>query len=433
VSDRRPTVGLIDWCHIIEDFIGNLGVSFDELRTSFRGSWILGYMDALNRAGVRPIWFCVSEQVTAPWRFTHEPTGCLICVLPAPRVYRAIRRRMYNPYAYTVEKAVGPVHPVSRPFYAALKDVAPYLTSPVWHLARELRRERCAALLVQEYENPRFDVCVWLGRLMRMPVFATFQGGQFHYSWTERLFRRLSMRLSAGLIAAPRSESDRLQQQYGVPPSKIARIFNPVDVERWRPMPRAEARAALDIPAGARVVAWHGRVLYTRKGLDILLDAWDRVCADRPGVDLRLLVVGAGNDEAAFRRRIAATEPRGLVWVDRFVSDTTEIARYLSAADLFAFPSRDEGFPLAPVEAMACGLGVLAATAPGVVDIFEDGEASGGVLVPVGDAGAFGAALGRLVDDLDRCRELGRRAQRRAHDGFSPTAIGRRLADLLTT
>jgi len=340
---------------------------------------------------------------------------------------------MYNPYAYTVEKAVGPVHALSRPFYAALKDVAPYLTSPIRHLARELRREQCEALLVQEYENPRFDVCVWLGRVMRMPVFATFQGGQFHYSWTERLFRRLSMRLSAGLIAAPRAESDRLQRQYGVPSSKIARIFNPVDVERWRPLARTEARAALDIPIGARVVAWHGRVLYTRKGLDILLDAWDRVCAERPGTDLRLLVVGSGNDAAAFKRRIATTHPRGLVWVNRFVSDTTELRRYLSAADLFAFPSRDEGFPVAPVEAMACGLGVLAAAAPGVADIFEHGEASGGVLVPVGDAGSFGDALGRLVDDVERCRELGRCAQRRARDGFSPDAIGRRLADLVTT
>jgi hypothetical protein len=46
VTDRRPAVGLIDWCHLVEDFIGNLGVSFDELRTSFRGSWILAYMEA---------------------------------------------------------------------------------------------------------------------------------------------------------------------------------------------------------------------------------------------------------------------------------------------------------------------------------------------------------------------------------------------------
>ena len=284
VSSRPVrTVAIFDWCHLFEDFIGNLGVSFDEFRTDFRGSWIFGYMDALSKAGVRPIMFCVSAEVTSPWRFIHDPTGCLVCVLPAPRIYRAIRRRMYNPYAYTVEKAVGPVNPLTRPLFAVLKDVTPYLTTPVRWLARELRNERCDAILVQEYENPRFDVCVWLGRLMSLPVFATFQGGQFQYSWTERLFRSSSMRMCAGVLVGPRSEAERVETRYRMTPSKITRVFNPIDVEAWRPMDRAEVRAALNIPAEARVVVWHGRVLYTRKGLDILLDAWDRVCAGRRG------------------------------------------------------------------------------------------------------------------------------------------------------
>ena len=430
--ERPRTVALIDWCHLIEDFLDGLGVSFDQFRTDFRGSWIVGYMEALRSAGVRPIWFCVSARVTSPSRFIHAPTGCLVCLLPAPRVYRAIRRRMYNPYAFTIEKAVGPVHPLSRPLYAALKDIAPYLTTPVRWLRRELRNERCNALLVQEYENPRFDVCVWLGLVMNLPVFATFQGGQFQYSWTERWFRRLSLRRCAGIIAAPQSEADRVVARYELSRSKISRIFNPIDVGAWQPLDRAEARAALDIPANARVAAWHGRVLYTRKGLDILLDAWNRVCRERPGMDLRLVLIGAGSDAAALRRHIAATKPRGLIWIDRFVSDIAEIRRYLSAADLYVFPSRDEGFPLAPIEAMACGLGVVAATAPGIADIFEHGAASGGVLVPVGDVAAFAEALGRLVDDVGQSRELGRCAQQRAREGFSLETIGPRLAEVLT-
>ena len=427
-----PTVALIDWCHLIEDFLDNLGVSFEDFRATFRGSWIFGYMEALKKAGVRPVWFCVSARVTSPWRFIHTPTDCEICVLPAPRIYRVIRRRVQNPYAFTVEKAVGQVHAVSRPFFAVLKDVAPYLTTPLRCLARELRNERCDAILVQEYENPRFDVSVLLGRMMKLPVFATFQGGQFQYSWTERLFRSSSMRMCAGLIVGPRSESDRIAARYNVPPSKITQIFNPIDVDIWRPLDRAEARAALDIPADARVVVWHGRVMFSRKGLDILLDAWDLVCRERPEIDLRLMLIGTGYDASLLRRRIDTMRPRGLLWVERFLSDRTEIRRYLSAADIFAFPSRDEGFPVAPIEAMSSGLAVVAARAPGVADIFEDGEASGGVLVPVDDVKTFGHELGRVVDDRMWCQELGRRARRRAEACFSLDAIGPRLAELLT-
>ena len=429
---RPPTVALIDWCHLIEDFLDKLGVSFDDFRTDFRGSWIFGYMEALKSAGVRPVCFYVSARVSVPWRFIHQPTGCLICVLPAPWIYRTIRRRMFNPYAYTVERAVGPVNAVSRPFFAVLKDIAPYLTTPLRWLARELRRERCEALLVQDYENPRFDACVLLGGLMKLPVFATFQGGQFQYSWTERLVRRSSMRMCAGLIVGPRSESDRVAARYNLPASKISRIFNPIDVDRWRPLDRALARRTLDIPADARVVVWHGRVMFSRKGLDILLDAWDRVCGMRPEIDLRLLLLGTGTDADLLRRRIDAMRPRGLLWVDKFLSDPIEIRRYLSAADIFAFPSRDEGFPVAPIEAMASGLAVVAARAPGVADIFEDGEASGGLLVPVDDVATFTHELGRVVDDRVWCQELGQRARRRAKECFSLESIGPRLAGLLT-
>jgi glycosyltransferase involved in cell wall biosynthesis len=427
-----PTVALFDWCHLLEDFLDNLGVSFDKFRTAFRGSWIFGYADALQRAGVRPICVYVSARVSEPWRFVHEPTGCSVCVLPSPRVYRAIRRRMANPYAFTVEKAVGPVGPISRPFFAAIKDVAPYLTTPVRWLARELRLERCDALLVQEYENPRFDVCVALGRTMRIPVFATFQGGQLQYSWTERLVRGSALRRAAGIIIGPRAEADRIAERYGVDRAKIAQIFNPLDVERWRPFDRIETRAVLGIPADARVVVWHGRVLMWRKGLDILLDAWDAVCNDRPQDDLRLILVGSGNDAEDLRRWLNGLRPRGVWWIDQFVSDPDTIRRYLSAADVYAFPSRDEGFPVAPIEAMSAGLPVIAATAPGVTDIFDDGEASGGVLVPTNDAREFATGLARLVDDRRVSEELGRRAMRRAHDAFSLDAIGPRLSALLT-
>ena len=431
LRNDRPTVALIDWCHLIEDFLDNLGVSCETFQQEFEGSWIFGYMRAFQAAGVRPIFFCVSARVTSPWRFTHRPTGCLICVLPAPRVYRAIRRRVPNPYATSVDQAVGLVGPVSRLFYTSLLITAPYLSTPLKCFARELRRERCTAILCQEYENPRFDICTLLGRLTNLPVFATFQGGQIQYSPIERLFRRQALRSCAGLVVGSTVESQRLQQRYDLPPSKISRIFNPIDVAIWRRTNQEEARKELGIPADARVVIWHGRVLFRRKGLDVLLDAWERVCRDRPNKNLMLILLGSGNDANELCRRIEATQLQNVRWVNKFLSDTRTIVRYLSAADVYAFPSRHEGFPVAPLEAMSAGLPLVAAKAPGIADIFENGEGSGGLIVPVADVTAFAGALGRLLDEDSWGRELGGRAQNRVQTSFSIEAIGAQLAALL--
>jgi starch synthase len=101
--------------------------------------------------------------------------------------------------------------------------------------------------------------------------------------------------------------------------------------------------------------------------------------------------------------------------------------RYLCAADVYIMPSRHEGFPVAPLEAMACGLPVVAAAAPGVSDIFEEGEQSGGIVVPLDDAPALAQALSRLLDDEQLRVLLAERAHNRVLDAFSPEAVGTAL------
>jgi starch synthase len=232
------------------------------------------------------------------------------------------------------------------------------------------------------------------------------------------------MRACNGLIVATRGEAARITARYRLPPSKLARVFNPLCTGEWCAGDRTEVRAAVGIPDDARVVAWHGRIDYHRKGLDVLLDAWDRVCRERPQRDLRLLLLGAGNESAVLRERIA--QSRGVMWSDTYVNDRTAIRRQLSAADVYAFPSRHEGFPVAPLEAMALQLPVVASDA--VPDLL-DGDA--GLLVPRGDAGALAAALGRLLDDDALARTLGQRARRSIETHFSPAAVGAQLRDFM--
>jgi glycosyltransferase involved in cell wall biosynthesis len=266
---------------------------------------------------------------------------------------------------------------------------------------------------------------------MRLPVFATFQGGDRTQSWLEALPRQLAFRGCTGAIVATQTEIRRIQSRYGIPSSKIARIFNPVDVAAWQASERTEARAALGIPIDAKVVAWHGRVEIERKGLDILLEAWQQICNQRPDQELRLLLVGTGSDAEQLRRRIDEMQLKGVMWINEFVSDRSVIQRYLSAADVYTLPSRQEGFPVAPIEAMSCGLPVVAADAPGVPDILEEGEASGGLIVPRGDTRALALALGRVLDDRAWSQQLGQYGRRRAESCFSVEVIGKQLHTLL--
>lgn len=414
----EPMIAMLSCHYLFEEFFDTIGVSFETLN-ELSGGWMWGYIDALRLAGIRTVLFFVSARVSETLRFTHATTGATVCVLPVSKSYRAsIGRGDSTHWALLLGES------------AVTKLLKSYLLVPLGLLARELRREGCDVILCQDYEYPSFDACVLLGQLMRLPVFATFQGGGPR-SRLERPLRWLALQACAGLLIPTQTEIQRVRAWYGVPPAKLARIFNPMDVNTSCAIDRNEVRAALGIPINARVVVFHGRIDIHQKGLDILLDAWDRICGDRPGKDLRLLLVGTGSDANELRQRIATKQLRGVLWVDEYVRDRTAIQRYLCAGDVYTLPSRYEGFPVAPIEAMACGLPVVAADAPGVRDILELGEASGGLVVPREDVAALALALGRVLDDEAWGRELGLRARCRVEECFSLLAIGKQMRDFL--
>ena len=437
----EPTVAFLHCMDLIDDFLDHINISLETYCNEFVANWMYGYTLALQRVGVRTVIFCISARVAETSRFTHRPTGVTICVLPAPKgylAYRAVRRKALRSYGGSEGESFKEIQDANsnrRFLLTKVKDLAKsigtYLSTPLELLARELRREGCDAILCQEYEYARFDACVLLGQLMRLPVFATFQGADEIQSFLEYPLRLLAFRGCTGLIIAPQTENYRVRDSYKMPTAKIARIFNPLDVAEWLGVDRSEARNALGIPLDARVVVYHGRIDIHRKGLDILLDAWDQICRVRPETDLRLLLVGTGPDADKLRQRIAAMQLQGVMWRDEFVTDRSVIQRYLCAADVYTLASRQEGFPIAPIEAMACGLPVVAADAPGVPDILEGGLVSGGLVVPREDAGALALALGRILDDQAWGRELGKSARCRVEEYFSPEAVGKQLRDFL--
>jgi starch synthase len=420
----RPRIALLHWGDLIEDYLDLVGLSLDVFRKEMTGGWMFGYVEALRRAGVETVIFVVTRSVSDVRRTRHEPTGAQMVLVPAAKAHLASRRLVADPQAWTTRDAVRGLGPIRKALGSAAHHVAPYLATPVPSLAEAIRREKCTALLCQEYEHARFDAAVALGRALRRPAFATFQGGQTQRVALERPMRRLSMRACAGLVIGSGSEIARVRARYGVPPEKIAQIFNPLDVGAWSDLDRGGARAELGIAPDALVVGWHGRVEIDHKGLDILVAAIRALQARR---EVALLLVGGGADAERLRGHIAEAALADAHFVDEFVRDRARLARYLSACDVYAFPSRREGFPVAPVEAMACGLPLVAADVPGIAEILAGGEEGGGLIVPREDPTSFAQAVERLLDDPGLRQDLARRGRERAETAFSLDAVGGQL------
>ena len=439
--NQQPTIGIIHNYDLIDDFLDSMNLTFPEFCDSFTGSFLFGYIEALQTAGIRPILFCITAWVKQPTRLQHRPTGATICALPHASVYHVYRSfKSVSLKAYGAEKGQTFKdiedtnywrHSMLSKAKNWLKSGGVYLATPFRMLARELQRENCRALLCQEYEYARFDTCVAMGKMINLPVYACFQGSDETQSFIENSFRRWALDSCAGLIIASGREIERVRDKYRIPTAKIHQIFNPLNLPLGDKSQKAAVRKELGIPLEAKVVVWHGRIEMAQKGLDILIRAWKKLCSDRNNKNLKLLIIGTGSDASKFQQQIASSGLQNIIWLDKFISDRYLISRYLNTADLYTLPSRKEGFPLAPIEAMACELPVVVTNVAGMQDILPEGEVNGGIIVSVDDYQALANAISRLLDNDSLRLEMGAKARKRAKSCFSLKAIGQQMRNIL--
>lgn len=185
---------------------------------------------------------------------------------------------------------------------------------------------------------------------------------------------------------------------------RIVVIPNGVDVDLFRTErdKRGEHRLALGLENDDVYVVSVGR-LTREKGHADLLKAFRRVVEKNTTPSIKLGVVGDGELRDELENECADLTKKGVVVFHGFDSD---VAKYLSAADLFALPSRYEGFGIAVVEAMAAGLPVVASDVGGVPDVVRDQV--NGRLVPPGDVERFAEAIIELATDSERRDDMGK-------------------------
>jgi mannosyltransferase len=195
-------------------------------------------------------------------------------------------------------------------------------------------------------------------------------------------------------------------------------IHHGIDTALFNPAgDKAEIRRRLGLPETDVLVGCFGRVRY-QKGNDLFVDTMIRLLPDRPDV-VAVMMGGVTDENRKFADDLAAkAREAGLADRIHFLPEEKhwDISPWFKALDLYIAPQRWEGFGLTPLEAMACGVPVVATRAGAFEDLIADGQT--GRLVDIGDVDALTEATAGLLDDPRLRAEWSANAVRRVGQNF---------------
>ena len=339
---------------------------------------------------------------------THPPADLQLIVPNLHRRYSGVTatNRMVAPKLAKIFRAawLGSDAPggIARMGFADLMKVWRRRTPLIWHARR----------------NDEMIVGVLL-RALGWPLKLVFtSAAQRHHTWITRwLIRQMD-----AVIATSDISASFLKQESVV-------VMHGVDTDAYAPPPDRVAAFAESRLPGRYAIGCFGRVR-AQKGSDVFVDA---MCALLPRYpDFTAVMVGAiVPEQAAFanelKRRIEAAGLQSRIVITGELA-IEEVRRWYQRLTIYAFTSRNEGFGLTLIEAMAAGVALVAARAGAAEFVVEDSVT--GVLTPPGDVDALAAALEPLMRDPAAAAAMGERARARVEEKFSLDAEANAIADV---
>lgn len=223
-------------------------------------------------------------------------------------------------------------------------------------------------------------------------------------AWKHWLNARLFQR-AAWVLPWSRWARESLVREYGVQPERVRVIPPGIDLTRWQPR---TART----PGPFRVLFVGGD--FDRKGGPILLAALRRI---KTPVEAHIVTR-------------SAIEPAAGMYVYRNLTpNASQLIELCQQADVLVFPTQAEAFGIAAVEAIACGVPVIATPVGGLPDIVQDG--SNGFLVPPADPAALAARLQLLIEQPEARARMAQAARRHAEQHFDAIRNAAQIAELV--
>ena len=292
----------------------------------------------------------------------------------------------------------------------------------VVHMAREMealgvRHVHC------HFSNHPAAAGFIIRRLTGIPYSFVAHGSDLH---VDRHMLPAKIREAAFAVAISEDNRAEMLEECGDwARDRIEVIHCGVDTEQLRPP--AEERD----PTRPFTITAIG-TLHEVKGQSVLLEAC-RLLKEQ-GRDIRCRLIGAGPDEATLREQAATAGITDNVLFDG-QRTRAEVIATLREVDLLAAPSvhasdgKREGIPVVLMEAMSCGLPVVASRLSGIPELVQD-EVEG-LLVPPGDAHALAAAIARVMDDPELRQRLGAAARAKVQRDFDLLTNTRRVVSLI--
>ncbi len=238
--------------------------------------------------------------------------------------------------------------------------------------------------------------------------------------------RRLYRPFIGHYVALSKDLEQYLGRDVGVESARIAQIYNGVDTARFSPAPNGRARieGCPFTDEDLWLVGTVGRLQQVKDQVT-LAEAFVRAIKRGPAkAQMRLVMIGDGPLLTRVEKVLDQAGMRELAWLPGARDDVPEILRGL---DCFALPSLAEGISNTILEAMACGLPVVATRVGGNPELIEDGMT--GRLVPQANAEAMAGALFHYYDDPVLARRHGRAGRQLVLQRFS---LDRMVSDYLS-
>jgi teichuronic acid biosynthesis glycosyltransferase TuaC len=259
-----------------------------------------------------------------------------------------------------------------------------------------LKREGRLDAIDAHFGYPDGYAATLLGGWLKVPVTITLRGTEQRHAQDSVLAPRLKRALQrASEVFAVSQSLRQIALSLGIAGDKVHVVGNGVDLHKFRPLPRDEARRTLGLAPQAPVLISVGG-LVERKGFHRVIELLPALRQRWPG--LTYLVVGGPSPEgdigADLRRQVAAL---GLGDAVRFLGPLppARLREPLSAADVFVLATRNEGWANVFLEAMACGLPVVTTDVGGNAEVVCSPQL--GTVVPFGDAEQLSQALSQAL------------------------------------
>ncbi|MBM3985672.1 MAG: N-acetyl-alpha-D-glucosaminyl L-malate synthase BshA [Planctomycetes bacterium] len=320
-------------------------------------------------------------------------------------------------FSYAWPSRLPACHPGLQ-FHGVTVSDYPLFRYPPYDLAlasslREVMQRRELDVVHAHYAVPH-ALCAWMAREMlpgcRTRIVTTLHGTDATILGRDPGYRdviRFGLQRSDAVVCVSRWLEQQTHEVYDFG-GAVAVIPNFVDQRRFRP--RVDERMRRELGGGRAPLLLHTS---NYRPLKRAADTVD-VLARLPQRDALLVLVGDGPDLPLLRER---AERAGVAGRLRLLGEVPDAETATAACDVALLPSSSESFGLAALEAMACGLPVVASRVGGLPEVVVHGET--GFLEPVGDTAAMAADVQRLLDDPDLRRAQGAAALRRTSAAFS--------------